>query len=353
MLANVGPGPEVAVTVVLDETSRSAQPVLGARWKKSCVRVHFLEGGCAELARLMSASSAGTIVVAALTSVCVVDSANLLDRAASAGSHLVKFSVGRTPVEVFAAEKQRVVRILEGAASRSTGAPRPRRALFDDSLHTAIDLLEDLPGELLFQNDLMDYYLNNMWLLANSTSERYHRTVARLPALNDRGVESRIGERGSVNGSWIASGVEVEGTVEEAVLFPNVVVRRNAVVSRSLVLSGNRIGAGTEIHGAMILPYTTEAPRPSPNIGDNCLLGVRSSTMTNADFPEHIRDGLAVVGMNAEIPNGFKAEGGSYIAPGTPAAALRKLKLLRRGTSVFPGAPAPAAGGADATEATG
>ncbi len=220
-------------------------------------------------------------------------------------------------------------------------------------MHAAIDLLEDLPGVLLFQNDLMDYYQNNMWLLANSTSEPYHRTVARLPALNDKGVESRIAEKGFANGSWIASGVEVEGTVESSVLFPNVVVRRNAVVSRSIVLNGNRIGAGADIQGAMIMPYAAEAPRSAANIGENCSIGVHSSTMKNVDYPGHIRDGLAVVGMNAEVPSGFKAEGGSYIGPGTSAAVLRKLKLLRRGTSVFPGSSGQDTDRAGATEAAG
>ena len=48
---------------------------------------------------------------------------------------------------------------------------------------------------------------------------------------------------------------------------------------------GNRIGAGTEIRGALILPYTADVPRTSPNIGDNCSIGAKNSTMTNADFP--------------------------------------------------------------------
>jgi hypothetical protein len=352
MLANVGPGPDVTVTIVLDDVSRSVQQALGARWKKSSARIHVLEGGNAELARLISSSGADTIILAALTSIFVVDSDVLLARAAATGGQLVKFSIERTPVEVFAAEKGRLAELLEDAASRPTGGVPSRRALFDGAMHAGIDLLEDLPGELLFQNDLMDYYRNNMWLLGNSTGGHYHRTVARLPALNDKGQESRIGERGSVNGSWIASGVEVEGSVDTSVLFPNVVIHRNAVVSRSLVLSGNRIGAGAEVQGAMILPYAADAPRPSANIGENCSIGVHSSTMKNADYPVHIRDGLAVVGMNADIPSGFKAEGGSYIAPGTSATVLRKLKVLRRGTSVLPAGAGTGTGHAEGTEAT-
>jgi len=210
-----------------------------------------------------------------------------------------------------------------------------RHALFDGALDTQIDLLEDLPGELLFQTDVMDYYRNNLWLAASGASERFHAAAAKLPALNDRGAESRVGEKAAVRGSWMASGVEVDGTVEGSVLFPGVVVRRGAVVSRSVVMGGNRIGAGTELTGALVCPFLTEPLRAGSNIGENCSLGVRSSTMRNADFPSQIRDGLTLIGSNAEIPNGFTAEGGTYIAPGTPATTLRRLKMLRRGASVL------------------
>ena len=181
----------------------------------------------------------------------------------------------------------------------------------------------------------MEYYTNNIWVVANCQSERFHVALSRLPDLADKGAESHVAERATIRNSWLACGVEVEGTVEDSILFPNVLVRRNAVVSRSVVLNGNRIGSGTEIHGALILPFTAEVPRPLPNIGDNCVIGARTSTMKNTSFPGHIRNGLAVVGMNAEIPNGFKAEAATYIAPGVQANVLRRLKILHRGGSVL------------------
>lgn len=351
MLASVGAGADVPVTIVLDESSRSAFAALGARWKKPSPRVHILEGGIPELSRLVEATGAETVVIAALTCVCVIDAGALRDSALSAAAHVVKFSVGRTPIEAFAAERGRMLRILEAAAPRRAPGALLRHRLFDSALHGSIDVLEDLPGELLFQNDLMDYYRNNMWLVGTAVGERFHRTAARLPVLNDKGEESRIGEKGAVHGSWIASGVEIEGVVEDSLLFPNVIVRRNAIVSRSVVLGGNRIGAGTEVQGALVCPYLIDAPRSSSNIGENCTLGARSSAAHNADFPAHVRDGLVLVGTNAEIPHGFKAEGGTYIAPGIPPSVLRRLKVLRRGTSVLPGSSGASA--AHAAEAAG
>jgi hypothetical protein len=258
---------------------------------------------------------------------------------------VVKLSVGRTPVEVFISSREHAAGLLQGAAERDTGRKGLRESLFDGVLHNSIELILDVPGEILFQNDLMEYYTNNIWVVANCESERFHSALSRLPELADKGVESHVAERGSIRNSWLAAGVEVEGTVEDSILFPNVLVRRNALVSRSVVLNGNRIGAGTEIQSALILPFTAEIARPTPNIGDNCAIGVRSSTSKNTDFPTQIHDGITVVGMNADIPNGFKAEGATYIAPGVPASVLRRIKILRRGSSALKERPVTPGGG--------
>ena len=204
-------------------------------------------------------------------------------------------------------------------------------------LFSAIDLIQDIPGELLFQNDLMEYQRANLWAIANCEGARYNRILSRLPPRAEPSRESRVAEKASVRDSILAPGVEVEGTVEGSVLFPDVVVQRGAVVSNSVILSGNRIGSGAVLQNALVLPYLTEAPRTGPNIGDRVQIGAKSSTARNVDFPSQVRDGLALVGMNADIPNGFKAEAATVVGAGVPPAALRRLKLLRRGTSILEG----------------
>lgn len=341
MLASVdaGKGKDVEVTVVLGESSRGVSLSLASRWKRQVARMNSLEGGLQELGRLIAASTAEAVVFASLSSVCILDPGALLGCAAGAGEQVVKVSIAHTPLEMYCAQRRTMARLLETAAARSTGKKRLRESLFEGVLHSAIDLIEDLPGEILFQSNLMEYYAANLWVAANCESTRYHRIISRLPELAEREAESHVAEKGSIRNSWLASGVEVEGAVEDSIIFPNVVIGRNALVSRSVVLNGNRIGAGTEVRGALILPFTADVPRTSPNIGDNCSIGAKSSTMTNADFPAQIRDGLTLIGTNADIPNGFHAEAASCVGPGVPAAALRRLKVLRKGTSVLAGQP--------------
>ena len=340
VLASVAAGKEAEVTVVIDESSRGASQSLASRWKKHVARVHSLEGGLQELGRMIAASTAEAVVFASLSSVCILDQGALLDCAAGAGEQVVKVSIAHTPLEMYCAQRRTMARLLETAAARSTGKKPLRESIFEGMLHSAIDLIEDLPGEVLFQNDLMEYYAANIWLAANSENPRYHRIISRLPELAERDAESHVAEKGSIRNSWLASGVEVEGTVEDSIIFPNVVIRRNSLISRSVVLNGNMIGAGTEVRASLILPFTADVPRTSPNIGDNCSIGAKNSTMTNADFPAQIRDGITLIGTNSDIPNGFHAEAASCVGPGVPATALRRLKVLRKGTSMLAGQPA-------------
>jgi ADP-glucose pyrophosphorylase len=294
-----------------------------------------LEDRLAGVVRLIESSEAEHVILASTSCVFLAQAEALRERVMETDDQVVKLSVSRTPVEVYISRREHLAGLLRNAAERGTGRRKLREALFDGILHDSIDLIGDVPGEVLFQNDLMDYYSSNIWVVANCESERFHSALSRLPELADKGAESHVAEKGSIRNSWLASGVEVEGTVEDSILFPNVLVRRNALVSRSVVLNGNRIGAGTEVQNALILPFTAEMPRPMPNIGDNCEIGVRSSTVKNSDYPAHIRDGIAVVGMNSDIPNGFKAEAATYIAPGVPASVLRRIKVLRKGSSVL------------------
>ncbi len=335
LVAAFGAEPVPEISIVLEGDSRDHAIHLGGRWKRPMARPLFLEDGLAGVARLASQAETDHLVLGTASCVFLAEPSALRDRISDAGDQLVKLSVARTPVEIFFCRRERLCRLLADAAERDNGRRDLRSSLFNGLLHDAIDLIVDVPGEILFQNDLMEYYANNLWIVANSDSPRLHEALARLPELAEKVTESHVAERAFVRNAWLSSGVEVEGTVEDSILFPNVVVRRNATVTRAVVLNGNRIGPGTEIHSALILPYLTDAPRPAPNIGDNCAIGARSSTMKNADFPGQIRNGISVIGVNTDIPNGFKAEAATYVAPGVPAAALKKLKLLKKGASAL------------------
>lgn len=323
------------VTIVLEESQRSVPAALSSRWKRPVAKVVAFEDPLAGLAPLIASSPSRSIILASLSSVCVLDSPALVALAENVGSRIVKLSVGRTPVEIYVAGRDSLARLLQSTLERRSGRKALREWLFSEALVQSMDLLEEVPGEVLFQNDLMEYYQRNLWLLENCASDKFLAVTSRLPELSDKGAESHIGEKGCARNCWLASGVEIDGEVEDSVLFPNVQIKRDAFVSRSIVLNGNRIGSGGVIHNSLVFPFSADLPRAAPNIGDNCSIGSHSSIMKNSDFPDQIRDGLTVIGVDAEIPEGLRVEAGACIGPGVPASVLRKLKIVKKGSCVF------------------
>jgi carbonic anhydrase/acetyltransferase-like protein (isoleucine patch superfamily) len=326
---------ETELTIILEESHRTVPLALSSRWKKPIARVMALEDPLAELVPLIESSRSQSVILASLSCICALDTDALLAAVAGAAGRIIKLSASRTPVEMYAGSRQSITSLLQSAAARRTDRKRVRDCLFAETLLPSIDTIEEVPGEVYFQSSLMEYFRSNLWVIDNCAGEGFRRTVSRLPELADKGAESHIAERGCIRNSWLASGVEVEGEVEDSIIFPNVHVGKNTRVSRSVILNGNRIGAGAEIQNSLMLPFSAELARTATNIGDTCSIGSRSSVMKNADFPDQIRDGLTVVGMNAELPAGLRIEAGACIEAGVPSSLLKRMKVVKRGTSVF------------------
>jgi ADP-glucose pyrophosphorylase len=323
------------VKLILDEPGRGLPLVLSNRWKRHALEVLVLEDGIRSLLDLLGREDADLVIMSSLSAVAVLDPGSLIDFAPVRRGELVKISIQNTPLETYVARRDVLVKLLSANSARLQKRRRSKEYLFEGVLFSSIDLLQEIPGILLFQNNIMELYQRNIWLASHPAGEEYRRVRARLPELADKPPESRIAERGYMKNSFICPGAEIDGYVEGSVIFPNVSVRANSKIIGSVIMNNNKIGTGTTIQNAIVLPYSGEAPRNSPNIGDNCFIGGRSPSASNEDFPEQIREGLTVLGMNAAIPNGFRAEPAGFVGPQSNASRLRRQKLLKKGMSIL------------------
>ena len=171
-------------------------PTLSSRWKKPVARVIALEDPLAELLPLVESSRSDTVILASLSSVCVLDTAELLDTAAKAAGKVIKISVSRTPIEMYAAGRETVASLLRSALHRRTDRKPLRESLFAAALLPSIDLLEEVPGEILFQNDLMEYFHNNLWVIGNARPTATERPSHGSLSLPKKSIESHITEKG-------------------------------------------------------------------------------------------------------------------------------------------------------------
>jgi carbonic anhydrase/acetyltransferase-like protein (isoleucine patch superfamily) len=319
------------VRILLDAQDKGRALVLGSRWKRQ-VSVTVLESGIVDLAALVEKEEADVIIICAFSSVCVFDPRALLERVSAAKNGIVKASIGKIPIEVYVARRAVLSRLLSARAGGLENSTQCREYLFTECLSRAVDGTESIQGRLFFHDDLMELYRNNLWLAGNFAGTEYRRFNAELPELTQKPTDSQVSERGFLKDSFIGTGTVVDGYAENSVLFPNVTVRSGSRIVNSVVMSNNRIGADVVIQNALVLPYTSDGSR-TVNIGDRCSIGGRSETAVNGDFPDQIRDGLTLVGMNVSMPNGFRVEAGGYIAAGSGISELRRQKTVRRGAS--------------------
>ncbi len=323
------------VRIVVDHDAKPLAAALAGRWKRRPVEVLVLENGATGLLRLLAADETERLLIGSLSAAWLLDPAAPGILAAAAGASVAKASIGRTPVELYGCRRDRLIALLESAAPRLARARRSREILFDGILDGALELIEELPGELLFHNDPTDLYRRTLCLASHDPAAL--RPLARLPESTEALAEARIAEKARVCSSWIAPGADIEGTVEGSVVFPGVSVRRGAHVVNSVLMNGVVVGAGAVVQNVLALPHGPVEPaarpaaRAAPTIGDRCTVGSRTSSAANAAFPEQIRDGLTVIGMGVELPAGMKIEAGCLVGPGTGMVELRRLKALRRG----------------------
>lgn len=326
------------VRFVVDHDAKPLALALASRWKGRPAEVHVLEPGLAGLLRLLGAETAERLLVGSLSAAWLLDPIAPAALAAVAAHAVAKASLQRTPVELYGCRRDRLIALLEASASRLSGKRGCRALLFDGTLASAMEVIEEIPGELLFLNDPTDLHRRTLDL-ANPDAAAL-RLVARMPESADSPPEARIAERATVISSWIAPNAHIEGTVEGSVVFPGASVRRGAHVVDSVLMNGAIVGAGATVQHALVFPHGPSDPaaragaRVAPTIGDRCAVGSRSSTAVNAAYPDQIRDGLTVIGMGVDLPGGVRVEAGCLVGPGASPADLRRRRVLRRGQSV-------------------
>ena len=88
---------------------------------------------------------------------------------------------------------------------------------------------------------------------------------------------------------------DIEGIVENSVLFSGVTVEKGAYIKDSVIMSGVHIGPGATVNYSIIDENTY--------VGENCVVG-RTKTMS---------DDITVVGCSLNIPDNANIPGGAMV----------------------------------------
>jgi glucose-1-phosphate adenylyltransferase len=114
--------------------------------------------------------------------------------------------------------------------------------------------------------------------------------------------EGRRGERpptqlrssAKVLNSLISQGCVIEGEVQNSILSPGVKIGCGAKVLHSVIMHDAVIAPGAVLDHVIADKHA--------QFGENCQVGIGDSSKPNQRFPDHLKEGLTVIGKDAQIP---------------------------------------------------
>jgi glucose-1-phosphate adenylyltransferase len=109
---------------------------------------------------------------------------------------------------------------------------------------------------------------------------------------------TRIMASASVANRFISQGCVIEGEVANSILSPGVTVLRGAKVANAVVMHDVTIEPGAQVDRVI-------ADKLS-RFGSRCQVGIGKGQKANKRFPDHLKEGLTVVGKGAQIPANVK-----------------------------------------------
>ena len=323
---------ESGYSVIADSRYRSLLPFITSRARQDRENLVFLDKGLEGLTETIRGDPAETILLCPLTLVCDLDRHVLNSAVENRKAPIVKLSVRKVETDIYLARREALVDALEGYGKRHTLSRRLSTALFSQVLHSSFEAIQDIPGRILFQNNLTQLFKENLWLVGQTGRVEVLSRLFRPGKISSSAKGTIIEKDGHVKNSLLAPGARVEGYVEGSFIFPDVMVHRGASVVNSVIMNGNRIGGKAQLYKTLVLPYLGDLG--SSNIGENTRIGMREAGARNFDYPKQIREGVTVLGINAEIPKGYKIGPGCLVGARVGAQQLRSIKELTRSSSV-------------------
>jgi hypothetical protein len=322
--------------LILEGEHRGVQSSIHSTWKHETLEIVPLSKGIAEFVDLLENDASELVILNSTSLVTVFSLSEIIRRIGNAAkSNCVKISVNGTPSNLYLVDRKDLIDLLRSFQNRFSASDSFAEFLFEDLLLSSFDEIVNVTGEILFQNNLMQLYRQNIDLVTRQRTPACQDTMRRLSQSSFEGTPSYVGENGFIKEAFISSGVEIYGYVENSILFPGVLVKSRTRIINSVIMNNNQIGRNTLIRNALVLPYQKEVKKGSSNIDGDVVIGGESTVTKNTDFPNQINNGLTVIGIDADIPRGTVIEQGCYLGTNVAKSRLRSLKHLKRGRSLF------------------
>ncbi len=101
-------------------------------------------------------------------------------------------------------------------------------------------------------DSLNDYFAHNMALLQDNVRKDLFNSLHPIYTKVKDEVSARYGENASVSNSMIADGCEIDGVVQDSILFRGVQVKKGAVIKNSIIMQASQVHENSNVEYAIL-----------------------------------------------------------------------------------------------------
>ncbi len=177
-------------------------------------------------------------------------------------------------------------------------------------------------GPWAYTRTIDEYYSASMDLLTDEPvlglDEWPVRTNLDNERIRDR-APALIGPGAKCSQTLLHHGCEIQGTVQNSILFPGVRVKAGATVKNSILMFDTVVEQGASLNRVITDVEVT--------IGANAVVGTGEETGVNKEYPNLLKSGITLIGRNTRLPGGMRVGRNCIIYPNKKEAEFTSLTI--------------------------
>ena len=191
----------------------------------------------------------------------------------------------------------------------------------------------DTKGYIMPLENIEQFYRTHIDMIDDYHVLDQFNSVVPIKADMAAAVYSTLGKDSHFINSIFGEQVEINGRVENSVIFSGVTIDKNALVKNSIIFPGNHIGSHATIINSIIDEFSED--NTNPNIEHHATVGNDKPKAVNESYPDILNFGVTLIGKDAYIPAHASIGANCYIDSFCGQNPLRGSKVVADGESVF------------------
>jgi glucose-1-phosphate adenylyltransferase len=170
------------------------------------------------------------------------------------------------------------------------------------------------------------YWEANMNLLAEDPAMDIYDPEWVIHTRSEERAPVKLGAKADVDGTLLANGCQIDGTVEGSIISPGVYVAEGAIVKDSVILNNTIIESGAVVERCVVDKGVT--------IGAGAKVGHGDDNKPNDKSQERLNTGITLLGKGSRIPEGITIGRNVVVHPFSQEKEFGKSRKIASGSTI-------------------